>query len=359
MNSTNSGTVSLKTANRILGCRSPEDIPMHILAPISSMVGASSGIAINFDRVGDALHVRGAYLYRISRESLDAYMAHYAKIDPLVQGICRGGLPRGRFPVTAAFSGRARGGDRAAKFYQEFMRPIGLDHILGLLIKSPLDDRHWVGIGLHRSEGSAPFTSDDRHNIESVAPMLSNSWGLTFARMQLDASFDMLETVRQNLALPGVLGLDQNFDIVQSCGWVDVGPLPQIKTACAAVRAYAQQPDMAERLQRGDTLALNFAGMPSRLNRVKGSGRGVTYILMAEAGAEPHAADLQGRAIQFGLSPRERQVVDLVKAGASNAAIAAKLGVSTRTVDHHLGAIYRKLSVRSRTQMLARLSKIH
>jgi DNA-binding CsgD family transcriptional regulator len=51
------------------------------------------------------------------------------------------------------------------------------------------------------------------------------------------------------------------------------------------------------------------------------------------------------------LTETERQVADLTTSGLSNAQIAAQLFVSSRTVEAHLSRIYRKLGVKSRTQM--------
>jgi DNA-binding CsgD family transcriptional regulator len=53
------------------------------------------------------------------------------------------------------------------------------------------------------------------------------------------------------------------------------------------------------------------------------------------------------------LTPTERQVADLVVAGRSNAEIAAALVVSLRTVESNLTRTYRKLGVRSRTELAA------
>ena len=54
------------------------------------------------------------------------------------------------------------------------------------------------------------------------------------------------------------------------------------------------------------------------------------------------------------LSAAEEQVVNLALAGRSNQAIAAELFVSVRTVESHLTRSYRKLEVKSRSELLAR-----
>jgi DNA-binding NarL/FixJ family response regulator len=53
------------------------------------------------------------------------------------------------------------------------------------------------------------------------------------------------------------------------------------------------------------------------------------------------------------LSTRERAVVELVARGLSNAAIAAQLSVSVKTVEKHIAAAFAKLNVRSRAQLAA------
>ena len=52
------------------------------------------------------------------------------------------------------------------------------------------------------------------------------------------------------------------------------------------------------------------------------------------------------------LTPRELRIARLVAAGMTNAEIARRLSVSHKTVEAHLTHIYRKASVRSRTELV-------
>lgn len=54
-----------------------------------------------------------------------------------------------------------------------------------------------------------------------------------------------------------------------------------------------------------------------------------------------------------GLTDGERRVASLVAHGLNNAAIAEGLGVSVKAVEQHLTHVYRKIGVRSRTQLIA------
>lgn len=51
-----------------------------------------------------------------------------------------------------------------------------------------------------------------------------------------------------------------------------------------------------------------------------------------------------------GLSAREVEILRLVAAGMTDAGVAGELFLSPRTVNWHLGSIYRKLGLHSRTE---------
>ena len=67
--------------------------------------------------------------------------------------------------------------------------------------------------------------------------------------------------------------------------------------------------------------------------------------LLAELGVEPPTADPLDV-----LTAREREILRLVVQGLSNPQIAARLFISPRTAEHHVGAILRKLGLRTRSE---------
>jgi predicted ATPase/DNA-binding CsgD family transcriptional regulator len=80
--------------------------------------------------------------------------------------------------------------------------------------------------------------------------------------------------------------------------------------------------------------------------RAMGTEQAIEYALEQEATPEPAAPE----PYPAGLSTREVEILCLVATGLTNAEVAGQLFLSPRTVDWHLGSIYRKLGFHSRTE---------
>jgi DNA-binding NarL/FixJ family response regulator len=90
--------------------------------------------------------------------------------------------------------------------------------------------------------------------------------------------------------------------------------------------------------------ALEVAGRTAdalRLYRRAGSPRDVVRLESSERAVDPLGA----------LTPREREIVELVLAGCSNREAALKLGLSDRTVGNHLQSVFNRLGVGSRREL--------
>jgi DNA-binding NarL/FixJ family response regulator len=79
--------------------------------------------------------------------------------------------------------------------------------------------------------------------------------------------------------------------------------------------------------------------------------------LFQRAPAQPFAVN--ERALEsLGISGREREVLALLAAGRSNKEIARQLEVSPNTVKTHVAKLFGKLSVRRRTEAIARAREL-
>jgi len=86
-----------------------------------------------------------------------------------------------------------------------------------------------------------------------------------------------------------------------------------------------------------------------------GAGRRVAIVL--QAATPPAIAPLISAA--YGLTPRERELIELVLHGTGTAEIAAQLFISPHTVQGHIKSIFAKAGVRSRRELVGRVFVQH
>ncbi|WP_345524082.1 AAA family ATPase [Nocardioides conyzicola] len=136
---------------------------------------------------------------------------------------------------------------------------------------------------------------------------------------------------------PGVLPGDAAAWEVLGCGYdaalhlVDVGDEPSLRTALARLDALG---------------AAGAVGLVRRRMR----DAGVRSIPVG-----PRSAT---REHPLGLTQRQHDVLELLAAGLTNNAIADRLYISAKTVDHHVSAVLGKLGVRNRTEASAAAERL-
>lgn len=105
---------------------------------------------------------------------------------------------------------------------------------------------------------------------------------------------------------------------------------------------YGDEPAQREALERLEALGAGPASQQLRRRMRAGGARGV-----------PRGSRASTRENTFGLTKREVQVLDLMRSGLRNSAIAKKLYLSTRTVDHHVSSVLAKLGASTRAEAVA------
>jgi DNA-binding CsgD family transcriptional regulator len=158
-------------------------------------------------------------------------------------------------------------------------------------------------------------------------------------------------------AVPALAGyLDRAAAIVESeSGRAD--DAVQLSTAAATLFEKLRQP--VEQAH-----ALLVAGGAERRRRRYAAARvaiGAALALFMAADARPWAEETERVLTRTetpdqGLTSTELRIAAMVRDGASNREIAARLYLSVKTVEATLTRVYRKLGVRSRTQLLSRLA---
>jgi DNA-binding CsgD family transcriptional regulator len=266
---------------------------------------------------------------------------------------------------------RVRSGEdvstRTSALFAEMLQAAGMSRELNTNLCA--GDGLWGNLCLLRESGSAAYTGREQRFMRRIAPHLAR--GLRTA-----ATLDAAETagvlpagLEPGPAAPGVVVVDDRGRIVlQSAAastqlddladvGVKVGEIPYaLRSAVALLNARQRQ--AAEDDAPGDA-ALRVRGRSGRWYTLRASLSEPTaagdahVILTIEPAAPREIATILTRL--YGLSPREREIIALTARGESTKSIAARVGLSTYTVQEHLGNACEKVGVRGRRALLARL----
>jgi DNA-binding CsgD family transcriptional regulator len=168
-----------------------------------------------------------------------------------------------------------------------------------------------------------------------------------------------LRDVGERLNRPAVTGDAARIDALVQAQTGDLDAAAQ--SARAAVAAHGVAPLRLE-LARS-LLALGRIEWRRRARKEARTALQRALQLATECGHRPLAAQIEHElprlaATRSGsdLTATEQRVADLISTGATNRDVAAALFVSVRTVETHVASIYRKLGVRTRTELIRHLS---
>lgn len=250
---------------------------------------------------------------------------------------------------------QATGGDRAASArYREIMAPLGLgDELRAMLIAG---HTCWGELCLHLADAEAGFSDRDVALVKTLAPHLAE--GLRRAVI-LDVS------APQPPGVPGMLVLNADLGVVsispQARRWLaeipetnaDGLPLPVV--AAAARLATADEQEDLDGEPSPTTVRLRtHEGHWLRLHATPLAGPAGPQIGVI---IEPVPATELGSLLlaAHGLTDAQSRVVALVLRGHSTREIVDRLHISANTVQEHLTAVFDRLGVRSRRELIAAL----
>jgi two-component system nitrate/nitrite response regulator NarL len=163
---------------------------------------------------------------------------------------------------------------------------------------------------------------------------------------------------------PGLLVLD--LDLPDADGFRVLDQLDDARPASVLVLSDRADGDLVLR-----ALRLGARGFVTKAEGLRGLSATIGRVLAGERviapGLEQDAVLALGRFVKRAregaevaaeLTARERQVLELLSEGHTMRQIATRLRISPRTVETHVGKIYRKLGVRTRVQAVSRAATL-
>lgn len=238
-----------------------------------------------------------------------------------------------------------------------FMKPrFGFADEARLLFRA--GDQVWGAMALFRGAGDAPFDAAEIDFLASLSAPFAHGVRTGVLTRLADAP------APASVLGPAVVIVDADDRIVQlslgaeerlaslGSGAADADPLSPVASLVGAARRYARgetdvPPRCRVRTAGGMWLVLHAGPLSATGDRA-----GEVVVTIEEA-RPPEIVALVVAA--FGLTPRERDVTQLVLQGVDTKEIAATLHLSAYTVQDHLKSVFEKADVRSRRELISRI----
>ena len=259
----------------------------------------------------------------------------------------------------------ATGGRRGSALrYRELMVPFGLEYELRSVFV--LHGELWGSMTAMRERNSPDFDERDVAFFKRIAPHVATGLKMSMLRSESRAN------PNNTASSPGVLALDQSGRITQYTpaakawledlcdlrpDWQEGAGLPAAITS--AIGALEHSLGMPVDRDQGVT--------PGVLVRGKSGSWLKVYAAQTESGCDVtretmvviHPAGTGDigwlRTSAYGLTAREREVVELVARGSSTRQISDSLYISEYTVQEHLSNVFEKVGVQSRRELVKHL----
>ena len=239
--------------------------------------------------------------------------------------------------------------------YRELLRPRGFGDELRVVCAH--DSHVWGVIVLHRERGRPDFGAREVDRLASLSGTLAEA----FQRVSVQPSVRGASTGPSESGLL-LLDDDDHIELANAAAaeWLD--ELHEDGRELPLVVAAVAEGARAVALGKSDVMATaRVRAASGRWAYVRGSvlsgEAGARTAVTLESASVPELAPLIVRA--YGMTERERLVTEHVAQGLSTAAIAERLHLSPFTVQDHLKAIFDKLGVSSRGELVAALFVDH
>jgi DNA-binding CsgD family transcriptional regulator len=353
--------------DRLFACHEFADVRTHVLAPLARAIRASDAVFVQFlglPLAGDAVGHR-AQLGDANRSAVEDYAEGLYTVDPMVrpalESLHARTLPRtGSMHLLEDVAGW-----RDLASYRRFLERFDIGHVLAVAVPAQTSCGPQVlCLGFHRPVRAAPFSPGDTARLRRLIPplqaVLSNLAHTEAERL----TGRVLDELVECGAGTGLMVLDQDLRLRHANRRMlaELGAESDRSGGLGADGFGALRKRLLDSPPPAGTsvrTVLELGGGGTRPRRLEieirtfrnGDG-GIYYMLAAPEAGSPAGEPLGAR---HGLTRRETEVAELVCEGRTSPQIARQLGISRRTVENHLRAVYDKIGINSRAQLITRM----
>ncbi len=255
-----------------------------------------------------------------------------------------------------SLDGATLGNRSASARYREVLAPLGLGDEMRVALT--IGGLCWGVLCLHRSASAKGFETADLNLVRQLAPDLARG-------LRLSITVDRPASNAQTVGT-GIIILDRDLEMVSlnpaaetlladvvDADWPAHLDLPvtiyAVATAWLAADHHDETaPQSVTRLRRGGGGWVNV-----NVSSLRGGDNGQLVVILDSADTGPVNSLILAA---HGLTAAQSRVVALVLQGRSTASIVNELEISSNTLQEHLRAVFDKLGIGSRRELVAALS---
>ncbi|WP_019508730.1 response regulator transcription factor [Pleurocapsa sp. PCC 7319] len=180
-----------------------------------------------------------------------------------------------------------------------------------------------------------------------------------------EEALDAIASLKQESQLPDVVLLDVRMPIMDGVATTKELHLHYPEIKILILTTFDDDEYISQAMNYGAKGYLLKDSPPEDLAMaIRAVNKGHTYMgsglleKMLQTSAKPQLATSNISSQLAEISPREREVLNLIAQGANNREIAEKLYISEKTVKNHVTSILSKLNLRDRTQVAVFVNQI-
>jgi len=352
-------------------CHDQNTLRCEAVQLIQSALSADSSVYMKINENPKGSLFQGSVAHGHPESEMTKWCNRYQPIDPFVdrflrhyQNPCERVIPSHKVVKEREFLN--------SRFYQEFLAPMSIYHVL--LMGLTAGDRPLGVVGFHRPRNAPAFSEREIAMAEIIAPYFASATLRTLNLEQLSEREQILNYLSARSFNQCLLVLDEALrPIFASDALADLlQPETAIRPAYLCPRenliiprailqqcVHMKNPDGA--CKQDGAVAKIKLQLPGdahpvgvTIRAVNWNGGALRFVISFQKEAQP---EMQYELLtRHGLTARQADIAQLVSVGLTNAEIAEKLCISTRTVENHLRTIYEKAGVNNRTSLIYRLA---
>ncbi len=360
--------------DKLASCRDLDLFRDELLGDITRFLGAETGTLLTFS-TREKMNIGFNCSYGVSSKMHKDYVNGFFEKDPAVALLFD---TQSKYYLDCPNSSKVISLENhvdydhftAGFFYNAFLRPLDIHHLILMKIALRPDEDNDLLIGIHRPEKKGSFSEKDLAKAKLLIPTLTGAMGNLTSRALLHERQTIIQSLGEDMHDCGLMIVNDRMDILHQSTLFrhhfgqkgqDISSAslpPQIFQACQKMKnefskIAAQNRQMNEHslhqkiFFKGNNLTCNIKAITA--------DNGLRFIIYS---SEKNRFKVNEKVMERShLTERQKDIACQITLGLTNIQIAEKLGISIRTVENHLCAIYAKVKVQNRTSLTNVLSQ--